>query len=77
MDRHAMGLIFMIDWDTFCDLAGILGIWIFIFAVGFRVREGDSDKLKLAKSLMRTTFTVTLVLVVLMTAWVLYVVKTR
>ncbi len=67
----------MIDWDTFCDLAGILGVWIAVMAIGMRERKDDSDKLKLAKSLMRTTFTVTLVLVVLMAAWVLYVEKTR
>ncbi len=67
----------MIDWDTFCDLAGIVGVWIAVMAIGMRERKDDSDKLKLAKSLMRTTFTVTLVLVVLMAAWVLYVEKTR
>ena len=58
--------------DDVINLAGIIGIWIFIFAIGFRDRKTDSPKLLLAKRLMRHTFTVTLVLVVLMALWALY-----
>ena len=59
------------------DLGAILVVWIFVMAMGCSPRKSDSPNLRLAKNIMRGTFTVTLCLVVLMALWVLYVEKTR
>ncbi len=58
--------------DGVMNLLAILAIWIFIFAIGFREHKDDSTTMKLAKQILRHTFTMTLVVCVLMAGWVLW-----